>query len=135
MTKIFKPLIGQVVEVYIDDIVVKNKTKSEHALHLEKTFRLMRAYNMKLNLAKWAFGVSAGKFLGFMVTQRGIEVNPDQIRVVMETSTPNNKKELQRLMGRLAALGHFIAQFTDKLRLFFLTLKGANAIGWIDDCK
>ena len=69
-----------------------------------------------------------------MVTQRGIEVNPDQIRVVMETSTPNNK-ELQRLMGRLAALGHFIAQFIDKLRLFFLTLKGANATGWIDDCE
>ncbi|RVW36615.1 hypothetical protein CK203_072882 [Vitis vinifera] len=52
----------------------------------------------------------------------------------METSTPNNK-ELQRLMGRLAALGHFIAQFIDKLRLFFLTLKGANATGWIDDCE
>ena len=52
MTKITKPLIGQVVEVYIDDIVVKNKTKSEHALHLEKTFRLIRAYNMKLNPAK-----------------------------------------------------------------------------------
>ena len=70
-----------------------------------------------------------------MVTQRGIEVNPDQIRVVMETSTPYNKKELQRLIGHLAALGHFIAQFIDKLRLFFLTLKGANATGWIDDCE
>ena len=135
MTKIFKPLIGQVVEVYIDDIVVKNKTKSEHALHLEKTFRLMRAYNIKLNLAKLAFGVSAGKFLGFMVTQRAIEVNPDQIRVVMETSTLNNKKELQRLMGRLAVLRHFITQFTDKLRFFFLTLKGANTTGWMDDCE
>lgn len=75
MTKIFKPLIGRTVEVYIDDIVVKSKTQSEHTQHLEETFRLMRMYNMKLNPAKCVFGVSAGKFLGFMVTQRRIEVN------------------------------------------------------------
>lgn len=68
MTKIFKPLIGRTVEVYIDDMVVKTKTKSEHALHLEETFRLMKAYNMKRNPAKCTFGVSVGKFLGFMVT-------------------------------------------------------------------
>ena len=56
------------VEVYIDDIVVKSRTRDQHAQHLEKTFRLMRKYNMKLNLAKCDFDVSAGKFLGFMVT-------------------------------------------------------------------
>ena len=56
------------VEVYIDDIVVKSRTRDEHAQHLEKTFCLMRKYNMKLNLAKCDFDVSAGKFLGFMVT-------------------------------------------------------------------
>ena len=72
MTKIFKPLIDQTVEVYINDIVVKSKTRSEHAQHMEETFRLMKAYNMKLNLARCAFGVSADKFLGFMVIQRGI---------------------------------------------------------------
>ena len=70
MTKIFKPLISHTVEVYIDDIVVKSKTRSEHAQHLEETFHLMKMYNMKLNSAKCAFGVNAGKFMGFMVTQR-----------------------------------------------------------------
>ena len=69
MTKIFKTLIDWNVEVYIGDIVVKNKTKGEHALYLEKTFRLMRAYNMKLN--------------------------SNQIKAIMETPTPSNKKELQ----------------------------------------
>ena len=123
MKKIFKPLIDQTVDVYIDDIVVKRKTRSEHARHLEETFGLMKAYKMKLNPAKCAFGVSAGKFLGFMVTQRGIEVNPDQIKSVMEMSIPNCKKELQRLMSRLASLGRFITRFTDKLKPFFLTLK------------
>ena len=68
MTKIFKPLIDRTVEVYIDDIVVKSKTWAKHVQHLKETFRLMRAYNMKLNPAKYAFGVNVGKFLGFMVT-------------------------------------------------------------------
>lgn len=70
MTKIFKSLIGRIVEVCIDDIVVKIQNRSKHTQHLEETFCLMRAYNMKLNPAKCAFGVNAGKFLGFMVTQR-----------------------------------------------------------------
>ena len=117
------------MEVYIDDIVVKRKTRSEHALHLEKTFCLMKVYNMKLDPAKYAFGVSVGKFLGFMITQRGIEVSPDQIKDVIETPAPSCKKELQCLTGCLAALGRFIARFTNKLRHLFLTLKETNTIG------
>ncbi|RVW58113.1 Retrovirus-related Pol polyprotein from transposon 17.6 [Vitis vinifera] len=109
MTKIFKPLIGHTVEVYIDDIVVKSKTREQHDLHLQEVFHLLRRYGMKLNPSKCAFGVSAGKFLGFMVSQRGIEVSPDQVKAVMETPPPRNKKELQRLTGKLVALGRFIA--------------------------
>lgn len=92
MTKIFKPLIGRTVEVYIDDIVVKSKTRSEHTQHLEEIFLLMKAYNMKLNPAKCTFGVNVSKFLGFIVTQRGIEANLDQIKVVLETFAPSSKK-------------------------------------------
>ncbi|RVW86821.1 Retrovirus-related Pol polyprotein from transposon 297 [Vitis vinifera] len=100
MTKIFKPLIGRSVE-----------------------------YGMKLNPSKCAFGVSAGKFLGFMVSQRGIEVSPDQVKAVMETPPPRNKKELQRLTGKLVALGRFIARFTDELRPFFLAIRKAGTQG------
>ena len=82
------------VEVYIDDIVVKSRTRGEHDQHLEEVFHLLREYDMKLNSSKCAFEVSASKFLGFMVTQRGIEVNPNQIKAVMETFTPSSKKEL-----------------------------------------
>ena len=135
MTKIFKPLIGRIVEVYIDDIMVKSRIRSEYAQHLEEIFRLMRWYNMKLTPAKCASGVSAGKFLGFMVTQRGIEVNPDQIKAAMATFPLSSKKELQCLTSRLAALGCFITRFTDKLRLFFLTLKGVSTTGWTSDCE
>ena len=87
MTKIFKPLISRTVKVYI---VVKSETRVEHVQHLEEIFCLMRAYNMKLNPAKCTYGVSVGKFLGFMVAQRGIEVNPAQIKVVLETFALSN---------------------------------------------
>ncbi|KAL6329358.1 hypothetical protein AAG906_017666 [Vitis piasezkii] len=90
---------------------------------------------MKLNPSKCAFGVSAGKFLGFMVSQRGIEVSPDQVKAVMETLPPRNKKELQRLTGKLVALGRFIARFTDELRPFFLAIRNAGAQGWTNDCQ
>ena len=90
---------------------------------------------MKLNLAKCAFGISTGKFLGFMATQRGIEVSSDQVKVVLETPVPNNKKELQCIMGHLTALTRFIARFTDKLRFFFLTLSGASTFDWTNECE
>nr|CAN78757.1 hypothetical protein VITISV_035650 [Vitis vinifera] len=135
MTKIFKPLIGHTVEVYIDDIVVKSKTRKQHVLHLQEVFHLLRKYGMKLNPSKCAFGVSAGKFLGFMVSQRGIEVSPDQVKAVMETPSPRNKKELQRLTGKLVALGRFIARFTDELRPFFLAIRKVRTHGWTDSCQ
>ena len=94
MTKIFKPLIEHMMEVYIDDIVVKSKTKGEHDQYLEEVIHLLREYDMKLNSSKCAFEVSASKFLGFIVTQRRIEVNPDQIKAIMETFAPSSKKEL-----------------------------------------
>ena len=123
------------MEVYIDDIVVKSKTRSEHAQHLEETFHLMKMYKMKLNPTKCAFGFNASKFMGFMVTQRWIEVNLDQIKAVIETSAPSSKKELQSLMGRLAILECFVTHFINKLRLFFLTLKGVGVNRWTNDCE
>ena len=133
MTKIFRPLVGRTVEVYIDDIVVKIKTREYHTHHLQEVFHLLRRYDMKLNPSKCAFGVSAGKFLGFMVTQRGIEVSTDQIKAVMETPAPRNKKELQRLTRKLVPLRRFISRFTDKLRHFFLVLRKADATGRTDN--
>ena len=94
MKKIFKPLINKTMEVYIDDIVVKSETRVKHVQHLEKAFCFMSAYNMKLNPTKCAFDVSVGKFLGFMVTQRGIKVNSVQMRVILETPTSGSKKKL-----------------------------------------
>ena len=89
---------------------------------------------MKLNPSKCAFRVSAGRFLGFMVTQRGIEANPAQLKAILESSAPAFRKEVHQLTGRLAALGRFISRFIDRLKLFFATLKGVNWAGWNEEC-
>ena len=90
---------------------------------------------MKFNPLKCAFGVSSGKFLGFMVTHGGIEANLIQLRAIMESQTPTTRKGVQQLTGRLAALGRFISRFTDQLKLFFTTLKGAKQTGWDKECN
>ena len=76
ITRMFRPLLGKTMEVYIDYLLVKSKERPNHTTHLQEAFDLLKAYDMKLNPLKYAFGVSAGRFLGFMVTQRGIEANP-----------------------------------------------------------
>ncbi|XP_026378467.1 uncharacterized protein LOC113272892 [Papaver somniferum] len=87
----FKDMIGKTVEVYIDDMVVKSKQKVSHVLDLKRAFERLRQYGMKLNPAKCSFGLLSGKFLGYMMTQRGIEANPEKTRAVLEMSSPRNK--------------------------------------------
>ena len=82
VTEMFRPLLGTTMEVYIDDMLVKSKQRTDHATHLQQAFDLLREYGMKLNLLKCALGVSASRFLGFMVTQRGIETNPAQLKAI-----------------------------------------------------
>ena len=89
---------------------------------------------MKLNPLKCAFGVSVGRFLGFMVTQRGIEANPAQLKAILQSSAPSSKKGIQQLTGQFAALGRFISRFTDHLKPFFTTLRGANRAEWNEEC-
>ena len=80
MTRIFEPQLGKSIEVYIDDIVVKIKVMSKHMRDLRDIFKILRKHKLRLNTSKCSFGVGSGKFLGYMVTHRGIEVSPDQIK-------------------------------------------------------
>ena len=80
------------MEVYIENMLIKSKERPNHATHLQQVFDLLRTYGMKLNPVKCAFGVSAGRFLGFMMTQRGIEANPSQLKAILESPAPNSKK-------------------------------------------
>ena len=115
-------------------MLVKSKQHPDHATHLQQTFDILRKYGMKLNPSKCAFGVSAGRFLGFMVTQRGIEANLAQLKAILQSPAPGSKKGIQQLADRLASLGRFISQFTDRLKPFFTTLRGANWAKWNEEC-
>ena len=134
VTKIFIPLLGKTMKVYIGDMLVKSKERPDHATHLQEAFELLKAYGMKLNPSKRAFRVSAGRFLGFMVTQRGIEANPGRLKAILESPAPNSRKGVQQLTSRLAALGRFISRFTNRLKPLFATLKGANRAEWNEEC-
>ena len=109
----------------MDDMLVKSTTAELHIAHLSEAFQILREYNIKLNPAKCAFGVSAEKFLGFIVNNRGIEANPDKIKVVLNMPPPSSIKEVQRLTGRVAALSRFVSRASDKCQLFFQVLKKA----------
>ena len=100
--------IGRNVQVYVNDMLVKSVREDDHLSDLQETFNMLQAYNMKLNSSKCAFGVTARKFLGFMVSQRGIEVNLEKVRAIMELATPKTVKEVQSLNGKIVALNRFV---------------------------
>uniref|UniRef100_A0A2N9HRX3 Uncharacterized protein n=1 Tax=Fagus sylvatica TaxID=28930 RepID=A0A2N9HRX3_FAGSY len=133
MNRMFHDQIGRNVEVYVDDMLVKSKEEDGHLDDLRETFQTLRKYQMKLNPSKCAFGVYSGKFLGFMVSQRGIEANPDKIKAILEMRPPKNTKEVQRLTGRIVALNRFMSRSTDKCLPFFKILK--KAFEWNDECQ
>ena len=100
----FEPQLGKNIEVYIDDMVIKSKVASEHVGNLENIFEILRRHKLRLNTSKCSFGVGSGKFLDYMVTHRGIEVNPDQIKAINSLQPLRNPKEVQRLIGMTTTL-------------------------------
>ena len=122
MTKMFGPQLGKNIEIYIDDMVVKSKVESDRVNDLGNVFDILRRYKLRLNASKYSFGVGSGKFLGYMVTHRGIEVNPDQIKAIKTLQLPRNPKEVQRLTRMTAALNRFIFRSADKCKPFFQLL-------------
>ena len=117
MTRMFKPQLGKNIEVYIDDMVV-----FKHVGDLENIFEILRKHKLRLNASKCSFGVGSGKFLGYMVTHRGIEVNPDQVKEINSLQPPQNPKEVQKLTGMTTFLNRFISRSTDRCRPFFQLL-------------
>ena len=113
------------MEVYINNMLVKSTTVELHIAHLAAAFQILKKYNMKLNPSKCAFGVSVGKFLGFIANNQGIEANPDKIKVVLDMPPPSNIKEVQHLTGRIVALSRFVSKASDKCQPFFQVLKKA----------
>ena len=123
VNKMFSQQIGRNMEVYVDDMLIKSKEELAHLDDLNETFITLKTHQMRLNPSKCVFGVASGKFLGFMVSQKGIEANPEKVRAIIDMTSPRTVKEVQKLTGRIAALNRFISRATDKCLPFFKTLK------------
>ena len=115
-------------------MVVKSKVVSEHLGDLWVIFEILRSYKLRLNASKCSFGVGSGKFLGYMVTHKGIEVNHDQIKAINNLRTTQNPKEVQKLTGMAAALNRFISRSVDRGRLFFLLINKWKNFEWTEEC-
>ncbi|KAL0445706.1 UNVERIFIED_CONTAM: hypothetical protein Slati_1698500 [Sesamum latifolium] len=133
--KIFRPQRGRNVEVYVDDMLVKSKEAEDHMDDLEETFSILRKYRLKLNPAKCAFGIRAGHFLGFMVTQRGIKANPLKIKAILDMKAPTCVNEVQKLTGMIVALSRFISKAAEKSLPFFKVLKKVRTFEWDASCR
>lgn len=134
MNKVFEDQIGRNMEVYMDDMLTKSACADDHVADLAETFDNLRRYQMKLNPRKCTFGVTAGKFLGFLVTQRGIEANPNKIQAILDMRSSVNKKEVQRLTGRVAVLSRFLSRSAERCLPFFKVLRKANGFEWTAEC-
>ena len=134
MTKMFEPQLGRSIEVYIDDMVVKSKLVSEHVRDLTNIFEILRKHKLCLNASKCSFGVGSGKFLGYMVTHRGIEVNLDQIKAINSLQPPQNPKGVQKLTEMTVALNRFISRLADRCKPFFLLLHKWKGFEWTKEC-
>jgi ribonuclease HI len=129
-TKVLHSQIGRNVLRYVDDIIVKSTKQENHITNLQETFANFRQAGLKLNPEKCVFGVKKYKFIGCLVSTKGIEANPRKIEAILWMEPPNTKKGAQRLTGRLASLSRFISRSAERNLPFFEILKSAEVFQW-----
>ena len=125
--------IGHNIEAYIDDVVVKTKTADNLIADLEETFANLNKYRWKLNPSKCIFGVPSSILLGYIVSARGIEPNPDKVSAITNMKRPTCVKDIQKLIGCMAALSHFISCLGEKRLPFFKLLKASEHFSWSEE--
>ncbi|XP_019163604.1 PREDICTED: uncharacterized protein LOC109159946 [Ipomoea nil] len=135
VARLFHHLLGKSMAAYVDDMLVKSREEDKHAEDLADCFKVMIKYNLRLNPKKCAFAVQGGKFLGYMVTKRGIEPNPEKVQAILDMQPPTTVKDLQRLTGRLAALSRFLSKSADKTVPFFEAMKKKEGFAWTTECQ
>jgi hypothetical protein len=128
--KVLHSQIGRNVLTYVDDIIVKSTKQENHIADLQETFANFRQAALKLNPEKCVFGVKKGKFLGCLVSTKGIEANPNKIEAILRMEPPNSKKGAQRLVGRLTSLNRFISKSAERNLPFFEILKSPEVFQW-----
>lgn len=130
MVQNFGKLIGKIVEAYMDDIVVKSQKTDDLVAHLELVFQKLRSKGIKLNPKKCVFGVPRGMLLGFIVSARAIEANPEKVDAITKMGLIQNLKGVQRITRCLAALSRFISRLGERGLPLYRLLKKADRFTW-----
>ena len=135
MDRVVAPMLGRNVQAYVDDMVVTSQQREQHVTDLEELFTIIVKYMLKLNPEKCVFKVEVGKFLGFLLTERGIEANPEKCAAIIDMRSPISVKEVQQLIGRMAALSRFVSVGGDKGHHYFQCLRRNNRFVWTRECE
>jgi len=135
MDRVLAPMIGRNVQVYVDDMVVTSQVKDQHVTDLEELFTTIAKYRLKLNLEKCVFGVEVDKFLGFRLTERGIEANPEKYAAIIAMHSPISVKEVQQLTGQMVALSRFVSTGGYKGHPYFQCQKRNRRFVWTEECE
>jgi hypothetical protein len=130
MKATLKDQVGRNVLSYVDDIVVASKKRGSYISDLTETFANIREAKIKLNPKKCVFGVTRDRVLGCLVSTKGIEASPDKIKVILQMQPPQTKKEMQKLIGRIATLNRFVVKLVQKSLPFFSILRGSAKVEW-----
>jgi hypothetical protein len=135
MRRVFGELICRIIEAYVDDIVVKSKKTGDLVPDLTEVFMKLRQHEVKLNPEKCVFGVLRGMLLGFVVSKRGIEANPEKISAIMDMGPIKNVKGVQRVTGCLAALSRFIAWLEESSLPLYKLMKKSDHFSWTPEAQ
>ena len=130
MQKCLQTQIGKNVHAYVDDVVVKTKERRTLLDDLKETFANLRRFQMKLNPEKCVFGVPAGQLLGFLVSERGIEANPEKISAIERMGPPASLKDTQKFTDCLASLSRFVSRLGEKALPLYQLLKKTDKFTW-----
>src|ERR1051325_9878811 len=123
MATLFHDMIHKEIEVYVDDVIAKSHTEEEHIVHLQKLFERLRNFKLRLNPNKCTFGVRFGKLLGFIISEKGIKVDPAKVKAIQEIPEPKTEKEVRGFLGRLNYISRFISHMTATCEPIFKLLK------------
>jgi len=135
MDKVLVQMLGRNVQAYVDDMVVTSQERGRHTSDLEELFATISKYCLKLNPEKCVFGVEAGKFLGFMLTERGIKANPDKCATIIAMRSLTSVKEVQQLTWRTTTLSRLMSAGGEKGHPYFQCLKRNSRFAWTDECE
>uniref|UniRef100_A0A2N9EHV9 Uncharacterized protein n=1 Tax=Fagus sylvatica TaxID=28930 RepID=A0A2N9EHV9_FAGSY len=135
MVTLFHDMIHHEIEVYVDDMIAKSRTAQDHLTDLRKLFQRLKKYQLRLNPNKCAFGVTSGKLLGFIVSGRGIEIDPAKVQAIRSMPAPKTEKEIRSFLGRINYIARFIAQLTATCEPLFKLLRKDVKIKWTEDCQ